>query len=139
MTIGERIKKRRKELGLTQEELANRLGNSSRASICTVEKDREDLTTTRIEKIAKALNTSPAYLMGWTDNPHTIDLSPMIALAVESYEKHLSEIGENVEEPSEHDIEEVEKAIDLYTQYRNAAPEIQSAIETLLKSQQRSS
>jgi len=54
---------------LTQEELAKRIGNSSRASICTVEKDREDLTTTRIAKLAKALETSPSYLMGWTSNP----------------------------------------------------------------------
>lgn len=68
MTIGQRVKQRRKELGLTQEELARRIGNSSRASICTVEKDREDLTTTRIAKLANALETSPAYLMGWTDN-----------------------------------------------------------------------
>lgn len=68
MTIGERVKFRRQQLGLTQEELAKRLGNSSRASICTVEKDREDLTTTRIAKLAKALETSPSWLMGWTDN-----------------------------------------------------------------------
>lgn len=68
MTIGQRVKQRRKELGLTQEELAKRIGNSSRASICTVEKDREDLTTTRIAKLAKALETSPAFLMGWTDS-----------------------------------------------------------------------
>ena len=67
MTIGERVKFRRQQLGLTQEELAKRLGNSSRASICTVEKDREDLTTTRIAKLAKALETSPSWLMGWTD------------------------------------------------------------------------
>ena len=67
MSIGQRVRERRKELNLTQEELAKRLGNSSRASICTVEKDREDLTTTRIAKLANALETSPAYLMGWTD------------------------------------------------------------------------
>jgi len=69
MTIGQRIKQRRQQLGLTQEELAHKLGNSSRASICTVEKDREDLTTTRIAKIAVALETSPAYLMGWVEDP----------------------------------------------------------------------
>lgn len=71
MTIGERVKFRRQQLGLTQEELAKRIGNSSRASICTVEKDREDLTTTRISKLAKALETNPSWLMGWTD-----DISP---------------------------------------------------------------
>ena len=65
MTIGERIRNRRKELGLSQEELAQRLGNKSRASVCTVEKDREDMTTTRIRQYAEALETTPAYLMGW--------------------------------------------------------------------------
>ena len=66
MTIGERIRQRRQELGLTQEELAHRLGNKSRASVCTVENDKEDLTTTRIKQYADALDCSPSYLMGWT-------------------------------------------------------------------------
>lgn len=67
MTIGERIKIRRKELGLTQEELAHRLGNKSRASVCTVENDKEDLTTTRIQQYADALECTPSYLMGWDE------------------------------------------------------------------------
>lgn len=67
MTIGQRIKKRRLELGLSQEELAKRMGNKSRASVCTVEKDKEDLTTDRIRKYAEALETTPTYLMGWED------------------------------------------------------------------------
>ena len=69
MTIGERIKQRRQELGLTQEELARRLGNKTRASVCTVERDKEDLTTDRVEKYAAALECSPAYLMGYVNNP----------------------------------------------------------------------
>ena len=67
MTIGERIKNRRIELGLTQTELAVRMGKKSRVSVCTVEKDKEDLTTTRIRAYAEALECSPAYLMGWED------------------------------------------------------------------------
>lgn len=69
MTIGERVKFRRQQLGLTQQELANRLGNSSRASICTIEKDREDLTTTRIAKLAEALETTAAWIVGWVNDP----------------------------------------------------------------------
>lgn len=69
MTIGERIKQRRLELGLSQEELAKRMGNKSRASVSTVENGKEDLTTDRIRKYANALDCRPAYLMGWTDNP----------------------------------------------------------------------
>ena len=74
MTIGERIRQRRIELGLTQEELAKKLGNKSRASVCTVEKDKEDLTTTRIRQYAEALDVSPSYLMGWDDEtPDAVD------------------------------------------------------------------
>jgi len=65
MTIGERIKKRRQELGMTQGELAEKLGNGSRASVCTVEKDREDLTLDRVRRYADALNVEPGYLAGW--------------------------------------------------------------------------
>ena len=67
MTTGERIRKRREELGLTQTDLALRMGYKSRAAICNVEKDKEDLTTTRIRKFAEALETTPAYLMGWQE------------------------------------------------------------------------
>ena len=67
MTIGERIAKRRKELGLTQEELALKLGYTSRSAISNVEKDKEDLTTTRVRKFADVLEVSPCYLMGWEE------------------------------------------------------------------------
>lgn len=67
MTIGNRIKLRRQELGLTQTELAHRLGLKSKVSISTVENDKEDLTTDRIKKFADALETTPAYLMGWEE------------------------------------------------------------------------
>lgn len=75
MTIGQRIKQRRKELGLTQTELAHRLGNKSKVSVCTVENDKEDLTTDRIRKYAKALDCEPAYLMGWTATPYQKQLN----------------------------------------------------------------
>ena len=69
MTIGQRIKQRRQELGMTQMDLAVKLGNSSRASVCTVEKDREDMTMDRIRKYAEALNCEPGYLAGWLRTP----------------------------------------------------------------------
>lgn len=67
MTIGQRIQARRKELGLTQTQLGERLGNISKASICKVEKDKEDLTLDRVRKYADALYCSPGYLAGWVD------------------------------------------------------------------------
>lgn len=65
MNTGDRIKQRRIELGLTADELANRIGKS-RATIYRYENgDIENMPTTILEPLAKALNTTPADLMGW--------------------------------------------------------------------------
>lgn len=67
MTIGKRIRRRRKELGMTQGELAAKMGYSDRSAICMVETDRRDITWENVCKYAKALNCSPSYLMKWED------------------------------------------------------------------------
>ena len=68
MEIGERIKQRRLELNLTVDELAKRLGKN-RATIYRYESnDIENFPTTILEPLAKALNTTPAYLMGWEES-----------------------------------------------------------------------
>ena len=65
MTIGERIKQRRLELKLSADEVAIRLGKN-RATIYRYENsDIENLPTTVLEPLAKILETTPAYLMGW--------------------------------------------------------------------------
>lgn len=64
-TIGNRIRSRREELGLSQEELGNKLGYKSRSSINKIELDQRNLTQSKIKAIADALNTTPAYIMGW--------------------------------------------------------------------------
>lgn len=69
MTVGERIKQRRIELGLTQTELAQRMGYTSKSAISKVEKDKSDnITTDRVQKFAKVLGVTSSYLMGWEDN-----------------------------------------------------------------------
>ena len=65
MTIGERIKQRRMELGMSQEELAHKLGYKSRSFINKIELGGQNLTQKRIKKIADALDTTPEYIMGW--------------------------------------------------------------------------
>lgn len=68
MDIGKRIKQRRIELGLDVDELAVKIGKS-RATIYRYENgDIENMPTTVLEPIAKALETTPAYLMGWERN-----------------------------------------------------------------------
>lgn len=66
--LGQRIKQKRKELGLSQEELANRLGLKSKSTICKIERGDDNLTTSSIRQYADALNCTPSYLMGW-ENP----------------------------------------------------------------------
>lgn len=68
MNIGYRIRKRREELGLSQEELANRLGYKSRSTINKIEAGVNDIVQSKIIAFAEALNTTPAYLMGWEEN-----------------------------------------------------------------------
>lgn len=67
MDIGQRIKQKREQLGLTQEELALLTGYKSRSSINKIEVDGRGLPQAKILAFAKALNTTPAYLMGWED------------------------------------------------------------------------
>ena len=65
MKVGERIRQRRIELDLSQEELAKRLGYSSRTSISKIELDERKVPIEKLEAIAKALNTTSAWLMEW--------------------------------------------------------------------------
>ena len=67
--IGLRIQQRRKELGLTQEELAFKMGYKSKSTINKIEKGFNDVSQSNVVRFADALQTTEAYLMGWIDNP----------------------------------------------------------------------
>lgn len=68
--IGNRIKKRRKELNLSADELGHKIGKD-RATIYRYENnDIAKLPSTILEPLASALETTPAFLMGWdADTP----------------------------------------------------------------------
>ena len=69
MTTGERMKQRRKEIGLSAEKVAERLGVSP-ATIYRYEKgDIEKVPVDIFAELAKILQTTPAYLMGWEEQP----------------------------------------------------------------------
>lgn len=68
LALGNRIKQRREALGMSQETLALGSGYKSRASINKIELGKTDIGQRKIADIATALNTTPAYLMGWEDN-----------------------------------------------------------------------
>ena len=69
----ENIKKRRQELSMSQQELAEAVGYSGKSMISQVEKGMIDLPSTMITKFANALNCTESYLMGWEDLKPDID------------------------------------------------------------------
>ena len=79
MSMGKRIKERRLQLGMSADDLAEKLGKN-RATIYRYEGDEiENFPVSIIEPLAAALLTTPAYLMGWIDNPTTIAQEPAIS------------------------------------------------------------
>lgn len=68
-TIIQRIKSKRKEQGLTQQELADKI-NVSLMTIVRWENGTRTPNTSIMPAIAEALNTSVSYLMGISNNPN---------------------------------------------------------------------
>lgn len=111
MNIGDRIKQKRLELNLSQDELAKKVGYKSRSSIQKIEASR-NLPLDKITKMANALGCTEAYLMGWTEDVHIPDTN----LPILNEDANIS------------------RAIELYEAYSKANPDVQAAVEILLKS-----
>ena len=64
----ENIKKRRQQLGMTQDDLAKKSGYSDRSMIAKIEKGTVNLSASKIKDIAVALNTTEIKLSGWEED-----------------------------------------------------------------------
>lgn len=73
LELFKRIRSRRKMLGISQYELAKRVGYKSRSSINKIERGINDIPQSKIVEIAFALDTTPEYLMGWTSDASSQD------------------------------------------------------------------
>lgn len=76
--IGKRVKIRRQELGLTQGELAHKMGYASRASVNKIETEDRSMNTDLVAKYAVALDCDPAYLCGWQNEVKRPDTDAML-------------------------------------------------------------
>ena len=65
MTTGESIRSRRKELGMSVDELAAKVGKN-RATIYRYESDAIEMPASMLKPLADALDTTPDDLMAWT-------------------------------------------------------------------------
>lgn len=87
LKLYENIKNRRLELGLTQTQLADKLGYADKSMIAKIEKGSIDLPQSKILAFANALKLAPGDLMGWDDNPSSS--APDQAAVLDPAEEHL--------------------------------------------------
>lgn len=166
MTVADRIKYLREINGWTQDELAERMGYSTKSSISKIETSGNDITLKKITKLAKILNTSESYLMGWVANPDPAYLDTKEGM-VEQFKSQVQETEQNMENVREEILKEtgtypehvdistyakihetqkeklpsynatqIAEALELYTKYQKAIPQVRAAVETLLKGSQ---
>ena len=85
MNIGDRIKNRRKELGLSADDLAQKI-RKDRATVYRYEsKQIESLPITVLKPLAIALQTTEAYLMGWEEETKTEELTEHELKVIQAY------------------------------------------------------
>ena len=75
--FGNRVKQTRIEKGMTLEELANRIGyttENARSSVQKIEAGKSDPPASKIRTLAKVLEVSVGYLMGWEESDKNADL-----------------------------------------------------------------
>lgn len=159
MTTADRIKLLRESLGLTQEQLASRMGYTGKSSISKIESSGDNVTLKKISKLAPILHTSEAYLMGWTDNPDpnyqysnefveelatnaNRNMRNMVMKAFNPVNNSSEEsTTDNPDDAFYESLTDEQKAeiTRLYQKYQNASPEVRSAVELLLKAQSQES
>lgn len=109
LKLYENIKKLRKLNNWTQEELAKKMGYTDRSTISKIEAGQTDISQSKIIEFAEVFGVNAGDLLGYGDDIYVTDL------------------------PNK---QEEEKAKELYKLYENATPEVQSAVELLLRSSQ---
>ena len=82
VNVGKNIAAARKRAGMTQEELASRVGYKTKSAINKIELGIRDLPQKKIAAFADALGVTPGYLMGWDEKPAE-ELEDMGAMAAQ--------------------------------------------------------
>ena len=73
--LGKKIKQRREELGLSQDELARMLGYKHKSSINKIELGAADVPRAKVPAIAKALGMTAIEFSGWTEERKALSFS----------------------------------------------------------------
>ena len=111
MTIGEKIKQRRIELGMTQEELAKKIGYKGKVSISKIESGERPLRQSKIIPMTKALNLTVGYLLGIDDSAPA---EPVVV--VSDTEKRLKSYMEKLEMLNSEGLKRASEYLDFLTE-----------------------
>lgn len=75
MTIGERIKLLRESKGMTQPELAEKIGTTKQNIYKYETGIVTNIPSDKIELIANLFEVSPCYIMGWEENKNSTSVN----------------------------------------------------------------
>lgn len=93
MGIGDMIKQRREELGWTQQELADKMGYTSKSTITRIEKGYNDVSQSNIIKFAEVLDVSISYLMQWDTVPDSDKTYERLSLYAREFAERFSHLN----------------------------------------------
>jgi transcriptional regulator with XRE-family HTH domain len=104
--LADRILLSRRDLDITQEDLAARAGNVSPAYVSSLERGKVTNPTVQvIAALAAALGVSPAYLLGWSDIPLPGEANAIgeerVAYTVDPRIQELIDLFEDLDAPTQ--------------------------------------
>lgn len=93
MTMYDRIKQLRQEQGMSQEDLAKKVGYKGRSMIARIESGQVDISQSKVKAFAAALCTTIDYLMDGTDGKTEghVNLSSFHPDIIEMIEKRIED------------------------------------------------
>lgn len=123
MTIGEKMKLRRKQLKISADEIASALG-VSRSTIFRYEKGEiEKLPTESLRIIAEVLKTTPEELMGWTENKSNFSIVSVFNQLSPPRQQKVYNFAENQLEEQKQEIKRENNPITSLEQFRKKKEE----------------
>lgn len=114
MTKGARIKRLREAKGLTQEELAKRL-NTTKQTISKYEKEIvTNIPSDRIENMAKVLDSTPEYILGWEKIQKNNDIMADIVVRMRMDDDFLSVVEKVYKITDKEQLQSVERMLSAF-------------------------
>ncbi len=120
LKLYENIKKRRIELNMSQQELAELVGYKGKSMISQIERGCVDISESMIMKFAEVLRISPWKLMGQEEEIETFDTP-------EEFELRWNQIG-----GGRHPLELTDHEYELILEYRVASDDDKKMVDRIL-------